>query len=145
MGRGKFAWTPLLVFKKFLYTTNLYFLNILLFATGTLASLPLLSIQAAIHTSCYALLYFMEDQRVSSPVVVKSLLASKWQLNTLEWLVGATSAHEVFCVGMMKNNEYIHYSPRWGANHAWPSVTSCYGSQKFLHAKMLVLMHVHVE
>ena len=38
----------------------------------------------AIHTSCYALLYFMEDQRVSSPVVVKSLLASKWQLNTLE-------------------------------------------------------------
>ena len=49
----------------------------------------------------------MENQRVSSPVVVKSLLASKWQLNTLEWLVGATSAHEVFCVGMMKNNEYI--------------------------------------
>ena len=81
---GSLLEPPFRFSKKILYATKLYFLNILLFATGTLASLPLLSIQAAIHTSCYALLYFMEDQRVSSPVVVKSLLASKWQLNTLE-------------------------------------------------------------
>ena len=42
--------------KKILYATKLYFLNLLLFATGTLASLPLLSIQAAMH--CFI---FMKD------------------------------------------------------------------------------------